>query len=134
MTVGTRGTSVALEALRPLSTGRTGRTAIARLALGAGRTDRTLRTSGTGRTSLTLQALLALRTSRTLSAILTGSAGLASGKDGWIAFAYAPTGVLNAYRPGDRLADGTTAEIQSTDVMITTEEGGVRILLPDPSR
>jgi hypothetical protein len=61
-------------------------------------------------------------------------AGLASGKDGWIAFAYAPTGVLNAYRPGDRLADGTTAEIQSTDVMITTEEGGVRILLPDPSR
>jgi len=61
-------------------------------------------------------------------------AGLASGKDGWIAFAYAPTGVLNAYRRGDRLADGSTTEIQSTDVMITTEEGGVRILLPDPGR
>jgi hypothetical protein len=61
-------------------------------------------------------------------------AGLASGKDGWIAFAYAPTGVLNAYRRGDRLADGSTAEIQSTDVMITTEEGGVRIPLPDPGR
>jgi hypothetical protein len=61
-------------------------------------------------------------------------AGLASGKDGWIAFAYAPTGVLNAYRRGDRLSDGSTEEIQSTDVVITTEEGPVRILLPDPGR
>jgi hypothetical protein len=60
--------------------------------------------------------------------------GLTSGKDGWIAFAYAPTGVLNAYRRGARLADGATEEIQSTDVMITTEEGPVRILLADPGR
>ena len=53
---------------------------------------------------------------------------------GWTAFAYAPTGVLNAYRRGDRLADGTTTEVQSTDVMIATEEGPLRLLLPDPGR
>ena len=60
--------------------------------------------------------------------------GLVSGREGWVAFAYAPTGVLNAYRRNDRLADGSLAEIQSTDVMITTEEGPVRILLADPGR
>ena len=59
--------------------------------------------------------------------------GVATGGAGWTAFAYSPTGVLNAYRRGDRLADGSTAEIQSTDVMIATDEGAVRILLPDPS-
>jgi hypothetical protein len=61
-------------------------------------------------------------------------AGVASAGQGWIAFAYAPTGVLNAYRRGDRLADGTTTEVQSTDVMITTEEGPLRIALPEPGR
>jgi hypothetical protein len=57
-------------------------------------------------------------------------AGLATAGEGWTAFAYAPTGVLSAYRRGDKLADGSTAEIQSTDVVIATEEGPVRILLP----
>jgi hypothetical protein len=61
-------------------------------------------------------------------------AGVASAGQGWTAFAYAPNGVLNAYRRGDRLADGTTAEVQSTDVMITMEEGPLRIALPDPGR
>jgi hypothetical protein len=61
-------------------------------------------------------------------------AGVASAGQGWTAFAYAPTGVLNAYKRGDRLADGTTTEVQSTDVMITTEEGPLRIALPDPGR
>jgi hypothetical protein len=61
-------------------------------------------------------------------------AGIASAGPGWTAFAYAPTGVLNAYRRGDRLADGTTTEVQSTDVMITTEEGPLRIALPEPGR
>jgi hypothetical protein len=61
-------------------------------------------------------------------------AGLATAGEGWIAFAYAPTGVLNAYRRGDRMADGVTSEVQSTDVLITTEEGPLRILLPDPGR
>jgi hypothetical protein len=61
-------------------------------------------------------------------------AGVASAGQGWIAFAYAPNGVLNAYRRGDRLADGVTTEVQSTDVMITTEEGPLRIGLPEPGR
>jgi hypothetical protein len=61
-------------------------------------------------------------------------AGVASAGEGWTAFAYAPTGVLNAYRRGDRLLDGTAAEIQSTDVLIATEDGPVRVLLPDPGR
>jgi hypothetical protein len=61
-------------------------------------------------------------------------AGVASAGQGWTAFAYSPTGVLNAYRRGDRLADGTLTEVQSTDVMITTEEGPLRLLLPDPGR
>ena len=61
-------------------------------------------------------------------------AGVASAGQGWTSFAYSPTGVLNAYRRGDRLADGTMAEVQSTDVMITTEEGPLRLLLPDPGR
>jgi hypothetical protein len=61
-------------------------------------------------------------------------AGVASAGQGWTAFAYSPTGVLNAYRRGDRLADGTTTEVQSTDVMIATEEGPLRLLLPDPVR
>jgi hypothetical protein len=61
-------------------------------------------------------------------------AGLASAGQGWTAFAYAPNGVLNAYKRGDRLADGTTTDVQSTDVMITTEEGPLRIALPEPGR
>ena len=42
--------------------------------------------------------------------------------------------MLNAYKRGDRLADGTTTDVQSTDVMITTEEGPLRIALPEPGR
>ena len=61
-------------------------------------------------------------------------AGVASAGQGWTAFAYSPTGVLNAYKRGGRLADGTTSEVQSTDVMITTEEGPLRIALPEPGR
>ena len=60
--------------------------------------------------------------------------GVASAGEGWIAFAYAPTGALNAYRRGDRLADGTTSEVNSTDVLIATEEGPLRVPLPDPGR
>ena len=61
-------------------------------------------------------------------------AGVASTGEAWTAFAYAPTGALNAYRRGDRLADGTATEVQSTEVVITTEEGPLRVLLPDPGR
>jgi len=57
-------------------------------------------------------------------------AGVASGGDGWIAFAYSPTGTLNAYRPGDRLADGIVKSVESTDVVIETDEGPVRFAIP----
>jgi hypothetical protein len=57
-------------------------------------------------------------------------AGLASAGDGWIAFAYSPTGMLNAYRPGDRLADGIVKSVESTDVVIETDEGPVRFTIP----
>lgn len=53
-------------------------------------------------------------------------AGVASAGDGWTAFAYSPTGALNAYRPGDRLADGIVKSVESTDVVIETDEGPVR--------
>jgi hypothetical protein len=53
-------------------------------------------------------------------------AGVASAGQGYIAFAYSPAGQLNAYRPGDRLADGVVTAVESTDVVIETEEGPVR--------
>ena len=61
-------------------------------------------------------------------------AGVASAGEGWTAFAYAPTGVLNAYRRGDHLADGAVADVQSTDVLLANDEGPVRLLLPEASR
>jgi len=61
-------------------------------------------------------------------------AGVASAGDSWIAFAYSPTGVLNAYRPGDRLADGIIKSVESTDVVIETDEGPVRYTLAPLSR
>jgi hypothetical protein len=47
-----------------------------------------------------------------------------------VAFAHAPTGQLHAYRPGDRLADGIVRAVQTTDVLLETEEGPLRIALP----
>jgi hypothetical protein len=61
-------------------------------------------------------------------------AGVASAGEGWTAFAYAPTGVLNAYRRGDHLADGAVADVQSTDVLLANDEGPVRLLLPEAAR
>jgi hypothetical protein len=57
-------------------------------------------------------------------------AGLASVQDEWVAFAYSPLGVLQAYRAGSRLADGVVRSIQSTDVLLATEEGDLRVVLP----
>jgi hypothetical protein len=56
--------------------------------------------------------------------------GIAAAGDSFVVFAYAPTGRLYAYRPGDRLADGTVREIQTTDVLLETEEGPLRLALP----
>jgi hypothetical protein len=59
-------------------------------------------------------------------------AGVASSGNGWVAFAYSPTGRLYAYRQGDRLADAVVQSIESTDVVLETSEGPLRIALPAP--
>ena len=59
-------------------------------------------------------------------------AGVAANGDAFVAFAYSPTGQLNAYRPGDRLADGQVRSVDSTDVLVETDEGALRIALPPP--
>lgn len=61
-------------------------------------------------------------------------AGLAHADSGWIALAYSPTGTLYAYRAGDRLGDGLVASVESTDVQLETEDGPLRILLPEIGR
>ena len=57
-------------------------------------------------------------------------AGVASAGESFVAFAYAPTGQLYTYRAGDRLADGVVRAVESTDVLLETEEGPLRIPLP----
>jgi hypothetical protein len=57
-------------------------------------------------------------------------AGVAAAGDSLVAFAYAPTGQLYAYRPGDRLADGVVRAIETTDVLLDTEDGPLRLALP----
>lgn len=57
-------------------------------------------------------------------------AGLTSTPGGWVALAYLPTGTLGVYRAGDRLADASVAEVQSTDILLATDEGPVRLTLP----
>jgi hypothetical protein len=54
-------------------------------------------------------------------------AGLASAGESWVAFAYSPTGALNAYRAGDRLADAVVQAVESTDVLLETDEGPLRV-------
>jgi hypothetical protein len=61
-------------------------------------------------------------------------AGLASAGDAWIALAYAPTGALNTYKAGDRLADGLIKSVDSTDAVVETEEGPVRVEIAPPPR
>jgi hypothetical protein len=57
-------------------------------------------------------------------------AGIAAAGESFQVFAYAPTGQLYGYRPGDRLADAVVREIQTTDVLLETEEGPLRMALP----
>jgi hypothetical protein len=57
-------------------------------------------------------------------------AGVASAGDAWIAFAYSPTGSLDAYKPADSLADGIVKSVDSTDIVIQTDEGPVRLIVP----
>ena len=75
---------------------------------------------------------LALRP-QDLSVLEFELSGLASAGTGWSALAYSPTGTLNAYRPGDRLSDGTVQSVESTDVALATDEGPLRVpLTPAP--
>ncbi len=57
-------------------------------------------------------------------------AGVASAGDGWIAFAYAPSGALYAFRAGDKLADARVKGVESTDVVLETDEGDLRFAVP----
>jgi hypothetical protein len=56
-------------------------------------------------------------------------AGVVATGGGWTALAYLPTGTLGVYRVGDRLADATVTEVHSTDVVLATDEGPVRLTL-----
>jgi hypothetical protein len=57
--------------------------------------------------------------------------GLALAPQGWVALAYSPAGALFRYKRGDRLADATVGAVESTDVQIETDEGALRVALPD---
>ena len=56
-------------------------------------------------------------------------AGVGSAGQGFVAFAYSPTGQLNAYAPGDRLADGIVRSVDTEQVVVETDEGAVRVPL-----
>jgi len=57
-------------------------------------------------------------------------AGVASSGESWIAFAYSPTGALDAYKAGDSLADAVVKSVDSTDAVLETDEGPVRLTVP----
>jgi len=65
-----------------------------------------------------------------LSVLEFSLAGVAAAGETFVAFAYSPTGQLHAYRAGDRLADARVRAVESTDVLLETEEGPLRIALP----
>jgi hypothetical protein len=61
-------------------------------------------------------------------------AGLVATSGRWTALVYSPAGTLYVYRAGDRLADGTVSAVESTDVLLQTEEGPLRVALLPSSR
>ena len=60
--------------------------------------------------------------------------GVALGPAARLAVAYSSLGELCTYRPGERLADGSVASVDSTDVVLETEEGGIRVPLEPLAR
>jgi len=56
-------------------------------------------------------------------------AGIASGGDGFVAFAYSPAGELFAYRAGDRLFDAVVRAVDANEILLDTEEGPLRVAL-----
>jgi hypothetical protein len=65
-----------------------------------------------------------------LSLLEFDPAGLATAGSGWTAYAYSPAGSLLVYGGGERLANALFKEIQSTDVLLETEEGELRVGIP----
>jgi hypothetical protein len=61
-------------------------------------------------------------------------AGIALSAEKRIALAYSPSGALYSYSAGDRLANGLVEAVESTDVLLNTEEGPLRLILPDLPR
>jgi hypothetical protein len=61
-------------------------------------------------------------------------AGLVANGSRWTALVYSPAGTLYVYRVGDRLADGVVSAVESTDVLLQTEEGPLRMPLAVPAR
>ncbi|MGE5125062.1 MAG: hypothetical protein ACM3PV_02135 [Betaproteobacteria bacterium] len=57
-------------------------------------------------------------------------AGVGSAGQGFLAFAYSPTGQLNAYAPGDRLADAAVRSVEADRVVLETAEGPLQLSLP----
>jgi hypothetical protein len=71
---------------------------------------------------------------RDLAVLELELSGVASAGTTWLALAYSPTGALNAYRVGDRLADAVIKSIDATDVVVETDEGPLRLALPPLAR
>jgi len=61
-------------------------------------------------------------------------AGLVASGSRWTALVYSPAGTLYVYRAGDRLANGIVSAVESTDVLLQTDEGPLRVPLPLPGK
>jgi hypothetical protein len=69
-----------------------------------------------------------------LSVVELQLAGLASSGSGWIAFAYSPRGDLHSYSAGTRLDDAVVKAVYSTDIVLDTGDGEVRLGLAGEGR
>jgi hypothetical protein len=69
---------------------------------------------------------------RELAVLELELSGVATSGSAWLAFAYAPTGALNAYRVGDRLADGVLKSVEAGEAVVETDEGPLRVPLGLP--
>ncbi len=58
--------------------------------------------------------------------------GLVSSGSSWLALAYSPRGVLHSYATGARLDDAVVKGVYSTDVVVDTGDGDVRLAIPPP--
>jgi hypothetical protein len=56
-------------------------------------------------------------------------AGVGSTGQGFVAFAYSPTGQLNAYAPGERIADAIVRSVDADQLVLETEEGPLHVPL-----